>query len=99
MTERAAYGPNPTLSPTAITSLATSTQDPNLNLNIVFCKLVESIEARNRMVKKLNASKSICRADPDYIEEVSNDKVEVNLPDLNTYMGTLSHSHTTQANL
>jgi len=57
--------------------------------------LVESIEARNRMVKKLNASKRIRRADHDFIEEVSDDEVEVELPDLNTYSGVIDH---TQAN-
>ena len=90
-----AYGLGPMLTPTTITLSATGTQDLNLNLNVVLRNLVESIEARNWMVKKLNASKHIRRADHDFIEEVSDDEVEVELPDLNTYSGFIDH---TQAN-
>jgi len=51
------YGTNPTLSPIADASSATGTQDANIDMNEVFRNLVESVEARNWMVKCLNASK------------------------------------------
>ena len=74
------YGTNPTLSPIADGSQATGTLDANIDMNEVFRNLVESVEARNRMVKRLNASKRIHRADHDYIEVVSEYEVEVDLP-------------------
>ena len=38
------------------------------------------------MVRKLNESKQYCRAHQNYIEVVSDDKVEVDMPDINSFM-------------
>jgi len=89
------YGTNPTLSPIADGSQATGTLDANIDMNEVFHNLVESVEARNRMVKRLNSSKRIHRADHDYIEVVSEDEVEVDLPDISAFMNisnSIQHS-------
>ena len=51
------YGTNPTLSLITDAFSATGTQDANINMNEVFRNLVESVEARNQMVKHLNVSK------------------------------------------
>ena len=60
--------------------------ESQVNLNEVFQNLVASIEAHNRMVRKLNKSKCYQRADHNYIKEVSNDEVEVNPPDISSFM-------------
>jgi len=38
------------------------------------------------MVRKLNASKHLCRIDPAYIEVVSDDEVKSALPEVNSFM-------------
>jgi len=52
-----------TQSPRVPTPSTMVSSDPSLNSNEVIHNLVESIEARNQMVRKLNESKRYCRVD------------------------------------
>src|SRR5882724_8321578 len=81
-----ALGANSTLTPTRISTSATILSDSILNSNKVFCNLVESIEAHNQMVRKQNESKRYRQADHNYIEMVSDDEVEVEMPEINKFM-------------
>src|SRR5882672_9009445 len=79
-------GANATQSPIGDTSPASIAPEANLNSCEVFRNLTESIEARNRMVRKLNASKRYRRLDRNILEVVSDDEVEVDMPNINSYM-------------
>jgi len=81
-----ALGANSTLTPMMISTSATISLDSNLNSSEVFHNLVDSIKAHNQMVRKLNVSKRYRQADHNYIEVVSDDEVEVDMPDINEYM-------------
>jgi len=79
-------GASSTQSPRVPTPSTIVSSDPSLNSNEVIHNLVESIEARNQMVRKLNESKRYHRADWNYIEMVSDDEVEVELPNINAFI-------------
>jgi len=72
------FGINPTQSP--IGNEPSSPSVSNINPNEVFQNLISSIEGRNCMVRKLNEFKHYQREDQDHIEMVSDDEVEVDLP-------------------
>jgi len=52
----------------------------------IFRDYVQSVEARNHMVRKLNASKHLRRIDPAYFKVVSDDEVESTIPEVNSFM-------------
>ena len=58
----------------------------NLNSSEVSQYLIESIEAHNWMVSKLNASKHYHRLDWNNLKVVSDDEVKVDLPNINSFM-------------
>ena len=65
---------------------STITPVVNLNSSKVFQYLIESIEAHNRMVRKLNVSKCYHKLDQKNLEVVSDDEVEVDLSNNNSFM-------------
>src|SRR5882724_6121875 len=52
----------------------------------MICNYVQTVKATNCMVRKVNATKHLCRIDPNYIEEMSDDEVETPLPDISSFI-------------
>src|SRR5882724_1570073 len=48
-----------------------------------YCDFIQSVKARNCMVRMLNTSKHPCEVDPNVIEVMSDDEVESDLPNFN----------------
>ena len=85
-------GANPTQSPIVKALSATVAPDSSINSSEVFQNLISSIEAQNRMVRKLNILEHYHREDHNYIKVVSNDEVEVELPNINLFMNITNNT-------
>jgi len=79
-------GANTSQSPIANTPPSMVTPVVNLNSREVFQNLIESIEAHIQMARKLNMSKGYHRLDQNNLEVFSDDDVELDLPNFNSFM-------------
>src|SRR5882724_6189220 len=79
-------GTNSTQTPIGGSSSAAIMIELNIDTNEVFCNLVDSIKACNHVVRKINETKCYHRIDLNCIEVVSDDEVEVDMPNINNFM-------------
>ena len=71
----------------SFSSIDTSRQPAEaLCFGTMFHNYVQSVKAMNHMVRKVNATKHLCRIDQNYIEEVWDDEVETPLLDVSSFM-------------
>ena len=94
---------HPGVSGKSLSSLgAGTTQSPHVNAPLLGVEanevadigdliqsLIQSTEARNEMIRKINSTKARNRLDPDFVELVSDDEPEVDLPNVSRMLGRI----------